>query len=494
MLLVLIIVICAAFVLLAGVGTFAALSRGRSRRSLEQGAEARSRPAALKAPPGRPESPTRPAAPVPVKPPLEAEPPTETKAPPPAGPPPQAEAPPEVSPSAVEVPEDEPLTVAEAGPEVLERARFRDRLGRARSLLADQLAGLRRRGKLDQESWDELEEALILADVGIATTEVLLKDLKEAARRENLTTSDQLVGALRTELVSRLEGERDLQLAEDGKTTVWLFVGVNGVGKTTTIGKVAMREDQEGTKVVMAAGDTFRAAAADQLGIWAERVNAGFIRGNEGGDPGAVVFDAVQHAAARGIPLVLADTAGRLHTKVNLMEELKKVRRVADRPPGSVSEVLLVIDATTGQNGLMQARQFTDAVGVTGIVLTKLDGTAKGGIVIAIASELGIPIKLVGLGEGPKTWSPSTLRSLWTPCCRRTEQLPGPISPRRLLVAAPSGVGGRRSWRLCRAAPPPSRRTGGGRFGCSYPIWAGFLPIFDGKRGQNNKAQPEGRR
>ena len=241
-----------------------------------------------------------------------------------------------------------------------------------------------------------------MADVGITTTDVLLKDLKEVARRENLTTSDQLVGALRTELVNRLEGERELQLAEDGKTTVWLFVGVNGVGKTTTIGKVAMREDQEGTQVVMAAGDTFRAAAADQLGIWAERVNAGFVRGNEGGDPGAVVFDAVQHATARGIPLVLADTAGRLHTKVNLMEELKKVRRVADRPPGSVTEVLLVIDATTGQNGLMQARQFTDAVGVTGIVLTKLDGTAKGGIVIAIAGELGIPIKLVGLGEGPE--------------------------------------------------------------------------------------------
>ncbi len=295
---------------------------------------------------------------------------------------------------------------ARAGPEgsveVLERPRFRDRLGRARSLLADQLAGLRRRGRLDQESWDELEEALILADVGITTTELLLKDLKETARRDNLATSDQLVGALREELASRLEGERELHMAGEGMTTVWLFVGVNGVGKTTTIGKVALREDQEGTQVVMAAGDTFRAAAADQLGLWAERVNAGFVRGNEGGDPGAVVFDAVQHANARGIPLVLADTAGRLHTKVNLMEELKKVRRVADRPPGNVTEVLLVIDATTGQNGLIQARQFTDAVGVTGIVLTKLDGTAKGGIVIAIAGELGIPIKLVGLGEKPE--------------------------------------------------------------------------------------------
>jgi fused signal recognition particle receptor len=425
MLLVIIVVACAAFVLLAGVGTFTALSRGRSQRSLERGAEAKTRPPALKAPPGRPAAPTAPPRRAPVAAPPEAGPPAEAEAateveaveveavevearvepeaPPAPEAAPEVEGPPEIEVVAeIEVlPEAEPEAGLE-GPEVLERPRFRDRLGRARSLLADQLAGLRRRGKLDQESWDELEEALILADVGITTTEVLLKDLKDTARRENLATPEQLVGALREELVGRLEGERELHLAEDGKTTVWLFVGVNGVGKTTTIGKVAMQEEQEGTKVVLAAGDTFRAAAADQLGLWAERVSAGFVRGNEGGDPGAVVFDAVQHANARGIPLVLADTAGRLHTKVNLMEELKKVRRVADRPPGSVTEVLLVIDATTGQNGLIQARQFTDAVGVTGVVLTKLDGTAKGGIVIAIASELGIPIKLVGLGEGPE--------------------------------------------------------------------------------------------
>jgi fused signal recognition particle receptor len=295
---------------------------------------------------------------------------------------------------------------ADAGPRVLERPRFRDRLGRARALLADHLAGLRGRGRLDQESWDELEEALILADIGVGTTEELLNDLKERARRGGLGNSDELVGALREELVSRLDGERELHLGEVGTTTVWLFVGVNGVGKTTTIGKVAMKEQGEGVQVVMAAGDTFRAAAADQLGLWAERVGSGFVRGDEGGDPGAVVFDAVQHANARGIPLVLADTAGRLHTKVNLMEELKKVRRVADRAPGSVTEVLLVIDATTGQNGLVQARQFTDAVGVTGVVLTKLDGTAKGGIAVAITSELGIPIKLVGLGEGPEDLVP----------------------------------------------------------------------------------------
>jgi fused signal recognition particle receptor len=393
MLLVLIIAVCVAFVLLAGVGTFTALSRGRSRHSLEQGAPERARPAALKAPPSRPAAP-----PAPPRRPVEAPP----AAAPPAGAPAEAEAPaePEAPPEIEVVVEEEPLTEAEL--EVLERPRFRDRLGRARYLLADQLAGLRRRGRLDQQSWDELEEALVLADVGITTTETLLKDLKETARRDNLATSDQLVDALREELVAQLEGERELHMADDGKTTVWLFVGVNGVGKTTTIGKVALREEREGRKVVMAAGDTFRAAAADQLGLWAERVNAAFVRGNEGGDPGAVVFDAVQHANARDIPLVLADTAGRLHTKVNLMEELKKVRRVADRPPGSVTEVLLVIDATTGQNGLMQARQFTEAVGVTGVVLTKLDGTAKGGIVIAIAGELGIPIKLVGLGERPE--------------------------------------------------------------------------------------------
>jgi fused signal recognition particle receptor len=290
-------------------------------------------------------------------------------------------------------------TGAPGPPGLIERPRFRDRLGKARSLLATQLAVALRRDKLDKQTWDELEEALILADVGVATTQVLLEGLRERARTSGLTEPGQLLAAIKEELVERLDGDRELHLADEG-TTVWLFVGVNGVGKTTTIGKVAMAQLSEGRQVVLAAGDTFRAAAADQLELWAERAGAGFVRGSEGGDPGAVVFDAVQHAAAKGIPVVLADTAGRLHTKVNLMEELKKIRRVAGRPPGSVQEVLLVIDATTGQNGLVQARQFTEAVGVTGVVLTKLDGTAKGGIAIAIASELGIPIKLVGLGEG----------------------------------------------------------------------------------------------
>jgi fused signal recognition particle receptor len=179
-----------------------------------------------------------------------------------------------------------------------------------------------------------------------------------------------------------------------------LFVGVNGVGKTTTIGKLAKREQREGRTVVLAAGDTFRAAAAEQLTTWAERAGADLVRGNEGGDPAAVVFDATERAAARGTDLVMADTAGRLHTKTNLMEELRKVRRVAEKGAGTVTEVLLVLDATTGQNGLVQAREFTGSVELTGVVLTKLDGSAKGGIVLAIQQDLGIPVKLVGLGEG----------------------------------------------------------------------------------------------
>jgi fused signal recognition particle receptor len=180
---------------------------------------------------------------------------------------------------------------------------------------------------------------------------------------------------------------------------VWLFVGVNGVGKTTTIGKVSAQQVAAGRSVVLAAGDTFRAAAAEQLGTWAERSGAELVRGAEGGDPSSVIFDGVQRAKSRGADLVLGDTAGRLQNKSNLMEELRKVRRVADREPGLVSEVLLVIDATTGQNGLSQAREFTEAAGVTGVVLTKLDGSAKGGIVFAIETEFGIPVKLVGLGE-----------------------------------------------------------------------------------------------
>jgi fused signal recognition particle receptor len=277
------------------------------------------------------------------------------------------------------------------------KPRFRDRIGKARALFSTFLS----RTSIDQETWDDLEEALIRADVGIALTTRLLDGLRARVKAEGITTADELVAALKDGLKDALAStDRGLRL-DPGEVNVWLFVGVNGVGKTTTIGKVGFREAAAGHRVVMAAGDTFRAAASEQLELWSRRVGADLVRGAEGGDPGAVIFDAVQRAASRGADLVLGDTAGRLHTKVNLMEELKKVRRVAERPPGHLTEVLLVIDATTGQNGLTQARQFADAVDVTGVVLTKLDGTAKGGIALAIQTELGIPIKLVGLGETP---------------------------------------------------------------------------------------------
>jgi fused signal recognition particle receptor len=294
---------------------------------------------------------------------------------------------------------EEALAPVEAEEREAVRPGFRDRLTKARGLLAGYLGSVLSRSRVDDETWEELEEALIRADVGVATTADLLEDLRAEVDRHGITEPEALLDQLKDDLKARLaEGDHELTY-EPGAPNVWLFVGVNGVGKTTTIAKVAKGQQADGRSVVLAAGDTFRAAAAEQLGTWAERVDADLVRGAEGGDPSAVIFDAVQRAAARDADLVLADTAGRLHTKVNLMEELRKVRRVAERPPGRVTEVLLVLDATTGQNGLVQAAQFTEAVDVTGVVLTKLDGSAKGGIVLAIQTELGIPVKLVGLGE-----------------------------------------------------------------------------------------------
>ncbi len=280
--------------------------------------------------------------------------------------------------------------------------RMVERLSRTRGVFSSAVRAMRSRRSVDEGAWDDLEEALLRADVGVATTAELLAGLRERVGAGELVGPDSVVAALSAELRGLLGIPPDplLAMADEGPT-VWLFVGVNGVGKTTTIGKLAMAQISAGRSVLLAAGDTFRAAAAEQLAGWAERVGAGIVRGAEGGDPSSVVFDAVQRAQARGVDLVLADTAGRLHTKVNLVEELKKIARVAGRPPGHLTEVLLVLDATTGQNGLVQAREFTEAVGVTGIVLTKLDGTAKGGIVVAIQRELGVPVKLVGLGEGP---------------------------------------------------------------------------------------------
>ncbi len=297
----------------------------------------------------------------------------------------------------VDEPAEQPAAVAVADPE--ERApSFRDRLARARGSLSGALGVIRGKSAIDQESWDELEEAMIRADLGVGPTTDLLDSVKATVKERGITTPDDLIAAVKNEMKDRLLAPIDLRFSAE-KPTIWLFVGVNGVGKTTTIGKVGARQVAEGRSVVMAAGDTFRAAAAEQLGMWAERCGAEMVRGAEGGDPSSVIFDAVAHAAASGADLVLADTAGRLHTKTNLMEELRKVRRVADKGAGEVTEVLLVLDATTGQNGLVQARQFTEAVELTGVVLTKLDGSAKGGIVLAIQSELGIPVKLVGLGE-----------------------------------------------------------------------------------------------
>ena len=235
---------------------------------------------------------------------------------------------------------------------------------------------------------------------GGVTTE-LLDGLRAKVEAKEITEPAQLLDALQSEMSGGLDGaDRALHYvpADDGPN-VWMFVGVNGVGKTTTIGKLANQQVGDGRSVLMAAGDTFRAAAAEQLTTWAERSGADIVRGSEGGDPSSVVFDAVERATARDIDLVLADTAGRLHTKTNLMEELRKVRRVAEKGTGSVTETLLVIDATTGQNGLTQAREFGEATDVTGVVLTKLDGSAKGGIVFAVETELGIPVKLVGVGE-----------------------------------------------------------------------------------------------
>jgi fused signal recognition particle receptor len=290
----------------------------------------------------------------------------------------------------------------EVEPEPVKPVSLRDRLVKARSAFTGAFAGMLGRSAITDETWDELEEALLRADVGLAVTDALLEDLKARVAANEFTEPSALLDALQADMVARLEGsDRTLHFEsfEPGSPNVWMFVGVNGVGKTTTIGKVSQQQIDAGRTVLMAAGDTFRAAAAEQLGTWAERSGADFVRGAEGGDPSSVIFDGVARASAKQIDLVLADTAGRLHTKTNLMEELKKVRRVAEKGEGTVTETLLVIDATTGQNGLAQAREFRDATDVTGVVLTKLDGSAKGGIVFAIETELGIPIKLVGIGE-----------------------------------------------------------------------------------------------
>lgn len=306
-----------------------------------------------------------------------------------------------------EAPDDtEPVVEVEPEPqpepEPAKPASLRDRLAKARSAFSGAIAGVLGRSSITDETWDELEEALLRADVGLGVTDSLLDDLKARVKSGEIDEPSALLDALQADMVARLEGsDRTLRFdeLEPGAPNIWMFVGVNGVGKTTTIGKVARQQTDAGRTALLAAGDTFRAAAAEQLATWAERSGSEFVRGAEGGDPSSVIFDGVERAASKQIDLVLADTAGRLHTKTNLMEELKKVRRVAEKGAGVVTETLLVIDATTGQNGLAQAREFHEATDVTGVVLTKLDGSAKGGIVFAIETEMGLPVKLVGLGE-----------------------------------------------------------------------------------------------
>ena len=277
---------------------------------------------------------------------------------------------------------------------------MRDRLARARGAFSEAIGSVLGRSGIDDAVWEELEDALLIADVGIGVATSLLEPLRDRVTKGEIENPEQLIAALRVSMVTQLEGaNRELSMRDDDGTSIWLFVGVNGVGKTTTIGKLASRQIASGTKVLLSAGDTFRAAAADQLQMWAERSGAEIVRGADGADPSSVVFDAVERATAKEFDLVLADTAGRLHNKQNLMDELSKVRRVAEKGSGVVTETLLVIDATTGQNGLAQAREFAAATGVTGVVVTKLDGSAKGGIVFAVETELGIPVKFVGVGE-----------------------------------------------------------------------------------------------
>ena len=260
--------------------------------------------------------------------------------------------------------------------------------------------------KLDDEFFDAMEETLILGDLGVNVATEAVEQLRTTIKKEHLQTEEEVKDALRRILVEMLQvGDTALDLST--KPSVVMMIGVNGVGKTTTIGKLGYRLRMEGKKVLFCASDTFRAAAADQLEIWSERAGVEIVRQNEGSDPGAVLFDAMQAAKARDTDVVLVDTAGRLHNKQNLMNELGKLRKIVDREaPNAAKETLLILDATTGQNGLIQAKQFKETAGLTGIVLTKLDGTAKGGIVVAIAKELQVPVKYIGVGEGMEDIKP----------------------------------------------------------------------------------------
>ncbi|HTK62201.1 MAG TPA: signal recognition particle-docking protein FtsY [Pseudonocardia sp.] len=335
---------------------------------------------------------------------------------------PAEQAPPEVTPEASEVgappvtiaeatapaPAPEAPTIEEPPPSAGRLVRLRSRLSGSQSTLGRGLLALLSRDTIDDDVWDEVEDTLLTSDVGLPATQEIVGTLREQVRVLGTRSPEQVRTMLRDALFGAVDAgmNRTLSTArhDDGPAVV-LVVGVNGTGKTTTCGKLARALVGDGRKVLLGAADTFRAAAADQLATWGERVGAPVVRGPEGADPASVAFDAVHDGAAQQVDTVVIDTAGRLHTKTGLMDELGKVKRVVERER-AVDEVLLVLDATTGQNGLIQARVFSEVVTVTGIVLTKLDGTAKGGIIIAVQRELGVPVKLVGLGEGPDDLAP----------------------------------------------------------------------------------------
>jgi len=364
------------------VGLLVRPGQARSARKAARDAERRPAPGR---PPRGPEVATRPQAP-PA--------PTVPEAPP------AAPAPPE---PVVEAPAVE--TIA---PTAGRLVRLRSRLSRSQTSLGRGLLTLLSRDRLDEDTWDEIEETLLAADMGVRPTQELVEALRTRVRVLGARTPADVRTLLRDELLAQVgtSTDRSLKTAHDeGRPAVLLVVGVNGTGKTTTCGKLARVLIADGHSVVLGAADTFRAAAADQLETWGSRVGASTVRGPEGGDPASVAFEAVKRGIADSADTVLIDTAGRLHTKAGLMDELGKVKRVVEKQ-GEVDEVLLVLDATTGQNAVIQARVFTEVVDVTGVVLTKLDGTAKGGIVVAVQRELGVPVKLVGLGEGPDDLAP----------------------------------------------------------------------------------------
>lgn len=347
-------------------------------------------------------------APAPV-PPAEA-PPAEAPAPAPP-----AEAPPAEAPAPVPPAEAPPQPAAPAAPDLESIAptegrlgRLRGRLAKSQNALGKSMLGLLGGGDLDDESWEEIEDTLLIADLGPVVTESVIGALRARMASSSVRSEADARAVLRDVLISELQPGLDRSikaLPHADKPSVLLVVGVNGTGKTTTVGKLARVLVADGRRVVLGAADTFRAAAADQLQTWASRVGAQVVRGAEGADPASVAFDAVEEGIEAGADVVVIDTAGRLHTKTGLMDELGKVKRVVSRR-AEVDEVLLVLDATIGQNGLAQARVFADVVDITGVALTKLDGTAKGGIVFRVQQELGVPVKLVGLGEGPDDLAP----------------------------------------------------------------------------------------